>query len=224
MASMRNSFFLYIILLSACSFSPDKATILENSKFPPPSWSNINIGETSQQEMLKILETNPNVVEDSIIEIGRPWNIYDDTVDFTMYPNWLNQPATWVDTYIKDNIVVDMTFCGNLDTTLGDLVNKLGEPESVIVTRGGEVGGLVLGMIHPDNGVYYWYWTGSIPDDRRTDIYPEIKIGCLGYFDPGLYDVMLEAGLFSQGEFSGEDTLKIMYHWAGYGSIEEKYP
>jgi len=39
-----------------------------------------------------------------------------------------------------------------------------------------------------------------------------------------LYEKMLEAKFFSSGSYNAEETLKVMYPWDGYGSLDEKYP
>ena len=131
--------------------------------------------------------------------------------------------VTQADIYFIDNVVNDMSICRQLRTNIGEIVNAVGEPESII-TGGAMTGGKDVILIWSENGLSVSYNTNEIPENQRAEIGPEIEIICLDLFDPDLYYEMTDAGFFSMGYYNAEETLKAMYPWNGYGNLNEKYP
>ena len=70
----------------------------------------------------------------------------------------------------------------------------------------------------PTKGVKFEFYS------KAGELEPETVIDNIMFFNPVHYEKLLDAGMFSMGEFNASDTKKIMYPWKGYGNIDELYP
>ena len=120
---------------------------------------------------------------------------------------------------ISNNTLSDLIIFGEINTSMGQLEEEIGEPEYII--SGNNVGGgRTVILIDSQSGISYWY----ITELNNLEVAPDTLIDCLGIFDPSLYKEMLDAGFFSNGDYNAEETLKVWYPWNGYGNLDEKYP
>jgi hypothetical protein len=155
--------------------------------------------------------------------------IYDGVITYDIESGWLfnRRLDVWAQAFwTSDTVIKYVDICGDedqIDTTIGDLIEKSGEPE-FIISGGNHLGGKDVILIHPKKGVSYWYQTNSLPVDRQAEISADIQIRCLGLFDPTMYSAMMDAGLFSMGFYNAEETMRVMYSWEGYGNLAQKYP
>ncbi len=221
---MRRLLVLLLISVVGCTWLSPGASVLELSSCEPPCWNGITPGVTSKQETLDILSQLPIVEQDSLVVVGRPWQLFDDTLRFSLSPPGFlsRRPAVYGEAEILDGRVAELTLCGQLRITFGDVVGRTGPPNIIITVSGGEQGGLIVTALNPSLGLEYGYGTNYVPTDLRSELSPEIELSCLTYFDPALYDQMLDAGLFANGY--APLPRMLLQPWAGYGSLDELYP
>jgi hypothetical protein len=186
-----------------------------------PCWNGIVAGQTTEGDLLKILENLPDIDPETIRATNQAWNIFDNQIYFSFHQGWTfsQRPNLKGEASIKNNTVSDFIICGDVHTTMGELVEQIGEPESII-SGNNFYGGRTVILVHSQKGVEFWYTT----ELDQLEITPDIQISCLKIFDPLLYEEMLEAKLFSNGYYNAEETLRVMYSWDGYGNLDEKYP
>jgi hypothetical protein len=175
--------------------------------------------------MLDILTKIPAIDQDSITIVGKPWDIFDDSVYFNLYPDRLigGYPLVSVQTSILNNKVVEMSFCGELGVTIGQIIDRTGEPNYVINVHGGEPGGLNIKLLNTEKGIETSYSTIKVPEILKANVDPRINIECLSYFFPDLWQNSQFIGLFAKAPI-GSDPFQALRQWKGYGNIEEKYP
>jgi hypothetical protein len=213
------------LILASCTILGEQPSVLDDSNCEAPCWNGIVVGVTTSEEMLAILKELPIVDQDSIAVAISPWKIYDGKIIFFLYPSPIlkNRHEAYVQSNILKGKVSDIGFCGNLGTSFGNVVEKIGEPKSIIIL-GSPSGGSFVNAVNEDIGVQFTYDTADIPRQLRAKIAPEIPIKCLVYFAPEFYDLMLEAAQFSAGHLNAEQTLNAMRPWNGYGDLEQYMP
>jgi len=218
---MKKLVLLICLFIVACGKSSDEMSVLDKSSCKLPCWNGVVAGQTTEDDLLKILANLPDVDPETIRTTNQAWNIFDDQFYFSFRRSWaLNQsPKLRGEGSIKNNTVSDLILCGGINTSISELVEQIGEPE-YIISGNNFYGGRTVILTHPSKGVSYWYTT----ELDRFEITPDTQIGCLGIFDPLLYEEMLEAKFFSAGYYNAEETLKVQYLWDGYGNLDEKYP
>jgi hypothetical protein len=219
---MKKLILLAFLFVVACGTSSDESSILDKSSCNLPCWNNIVAGQTTEAELLKILENLPDIDQKSIQNENRsPESIFGNKILFSFHQGWtLNQrPKIEGESRISNNTVSDLIICGEIKTSIGELVEVVGEPENII-SGDNFYGGRTVILTNPQNGVSYWYTT----ELNNLEITPDTQIDCLKIFDPLLYEEMLEAKFFSNGYYNAEETLKVWYPWNGYGNLDEKYP
>jgi hypothetical protein len=121
-----------------------------------------------------------------------------------------------------DNVVVMIGFFGDLDIEFGEAVESLGEPESLIVFQ---IGGpapifgttthTIVYAVTPTVGLSIGLDTIS----WRGEIKPKMQTGMIYYFDPDMYNTLLEVGMFSKGYLDTAGTIDITQPWTGFGSV-----
>ena len=218
---MRRINLLIILLLMSCTTLGTPPSILDDSSCDAPCWNGITVGVTTGEEMLAILRELPNV--DQNIATLSPWLIYDDGLNFYLYPNGFHKHNVVVESRFIENKVAEISFCGDPGVSFGDVVEKIGEPKNIIVL-GSPSGGSFFTAINKDIGFQLMYDTANIPKNLKEEIAPEIPIKCLIYFAPEFYDETLEAGMIGLGRLNAEQTLKMMRPWIGYGDLDQYIP
>jgi hypothetical protein len=214
---------LLFCFLSACSTSQE-IIILDSVNLDQNSWNGITLGESTTKEFLDMLNSNDQVLKDSIVNTDQSWLIFDEKIWFDMFKKPFGNPQIYGVAGIIQGRIATIDFCGQVNDTIGSIITVGGKPSNIIITEGGEVGGYIVGLVHKNSGLYYWYHTAYLAPHLEPSIADEIEVECVSIFDPNIYDDLLHAGLFSQSYFSGPETEKIMYSWEGYGEIDEKYP
>jgi hypothetical protein len=217
---------LMILLAASCAPSANnQISILEKSNCDLPCWNNIKVGQTTQDEILQFLETSSDIDQKSIQIDNHPWTIFDSQIFFSFDQGGLLEqyPDIQVDISFSNHIVSELIVCGELYTTIGDIVEQIGEPESIISGDNLDGNRDVI-LINSTAGISYWYTTDKSLGKAQYEMSPETNFECLNLFEPTLYEEMMEVGLFSMGHYNAEETLRVMYLWDGYGSVDEKYP
>jgi hypothetical protein len=219
---MKKLSLLILLFITACASSVEKKTILDMSNCILPCWNGIIAGETTEDELLNILEDLPDIDQQTIKVTNESWNMFDNQIYFSFRQNWtLNQkPKLRGNIYLKNNTVSKLALCGEIGTTIGDIVKQAGEPENII-SGNNFYGGRTVILTNPSMGISFSYTTTDLD---KLEVTADSPISCLEIFDPLLYEDMLEATFFSNGYYNAEETLKVQYPWNGYGNLDEKYP
>jgi hypothetical protein len=95
-----------------------------------------------------------------------------------------------------------------------------GEPEWVLAMYFDDY---YLTFFNASKGIAYSYDAYPLKKSIREEISPEISINEFNFFDPNVFDYLLERGIFTSGIFTKEETLELMVPWNGYGNIKEIY-
>lgn len=177
-----------------------------------PCWNGITPGVTPVEDAVEILKSTEGVGADNV-------NIFYQSVEITFYL-FLETPG--IDKKVRGEIfsdgktVKELWLYNNLGVTFGDVFQEIGEPEYVI-SMPFIAGGDTINVIYANVGV-------SIEPSQDTEVIEsKTEILTLRMFNPFDYEQLLENGSLSEGGYSTEETLKIMYPWKGYGNVEELY-
>lgn len=218
---MKKLLLLICLFVVACGNTPNEISILDRSTCKFPCWNDVVVGQTTEDEFLEVLANLPDIDSESIRNNNQTLDIFDHQITFSFRQGWSfdQQPKLRGYAYIKDDIIRVLLFCGEINTTMGALVEAVGEPEYII--SGNDIGGgRTIILIDSQNGVDYSYTT----ELNNLEITADTQIDCVQSFDPSLYEEMLEAKIFSSGYYNAEETRKVWYPWDGYGNLDEKYP
>jgi hypothetical protein len=223
--NMKKIFLFVLLFVSACSTNTGDDSILRKSSCKLPCWNNTIVGQTTADEFTQFLETSDDINKKSIQVDDQPWQIFDSSVFFSFEQGSLLNPKPRMqgNGRISNNVIGQLLICGELNTTMGNIVEQIGKPEYIISGNNLDGNRNVI-LINPTLGVAYWYTTDKSLGNSQYEISSETKVECLDLFEPSLYEEMMEAGLFSMGHYNAEETLRVMYPWEGYGNLNEKYP
>ena len=222
---MQKICLLLLLLISACTIPPDTSSILDKSSCTLPCWNDIVAGQTTEDNLLQILEHLPDVDQESIQNANQAWRIFDNQIFFSFHQSWTlsQRPKLRGYAYTTNSVLSELIICGDTKTSIGAIAKQVGEPENII-SGDNVTGDRTVILINSQKGLAYWYSTDPKLNEMQYEIGPETKVGCLDLFDPDLYQEMLEAKAFSNGYYNAEETLRVMYPWDGYGNLDEKYP
>ncbi len=218
---MKKFVLLICLFIVACQSTSNEMSILDKSTCKLPCWNGVFAGQTTEDELLNILENLPDIDPETIRNTNQAWNIFDDQIYFSFRQGWTfsQRPKLRGEAYITNKRVSELTLCGGINTSMGTLIEVLGKPDHVI-SGNNFYGGRTVILIDSQNGISYWYTT----DLDQLEIAPDTSIDCINLFDLSLYETMLDAKFFSNGYYNAEQTKKVWYLWDGYGNLDEKYP
>lgn len=220
---------LTVLVISACNLKLDTSWFT-SSPCEAPCWYNIIPGETSKEDVVQILQNIPGINPDSIGNRGSPIKIFDDYFFF----KWNDHVEGEI--WILDNRVSEIILTPkvngyspkySLGLTVGEIIEKYGEPDYVLRVRQLGPGPLPISdamhtfivLINADRGIVIEYDTYYLPEKVRNLISSDIKISYLKYFYPDDFDRLLETGAFSFF-----DTTVKLQPWHGYGEYPEEDP
>ena len=205
------------ILMVACSNVRSSVSILDNPKCELPCWNGITPGQTTQPEVLKIIEGVDGLDAEKTNVLNGPWQIFNKQVWFYLYTD---SPLTRVPTdgavYFIEDKVAALLLQRNIGRSFGDLIDIVGQPESIVSMPFVDGGTVVLAIL-PTKGVMFEFYAKS------DQLQPDTQIDKVMLFDALRYEELLNAKMFSLGHYDANNTRSIMYQWKGYGSIEELY-
>jgi len=207
--------FLLIVslFLIGCAVRDEQATLLETN-CALPCWNGIVPGETSKEDVLKILATLENVDKKSIreVEFG---GAYAERLMFNMNTGVLFRPQ-YVTLSFKENRVGSIGFWGDLNLTLGQMVELTGQPEWV--DRWWDRVGYEFELLNPKQGVTF----GMIVEEGQ-EITEKDRITGVELFSPDEFQLLVDSHMIApRGSFV--ELMRKVTPWTGYGNIDEKYP
>jgi hypothetical protein len=217
---MKKMILLFLLFAAACGPSTESPSILDRSSCDLPCWNGIIVGKTTEEDALKIIKNLPDVNRESIRQ-QKSIPVFENWIRFSFgYRHPLSgRSKLRGDIFTTHGIVSDLTICGDIKTSIGRLVEAIGEPEHLI---SGNIipGGRSVTLIDSQDGISYGYTT----DLDHLEITRDTPLDCIDIFDVSFYDEMLEAGLFSGGGYDAAETQRAWYAWDRYGNLDEKYP
>ncbi len=220
---MRNSFWKIIVtiavisIVSGCQAQPpiSKPSVLDNPLCAPPCWQNITPGLTTRQEALDIIKGYRYLQQGSLHDYAAPWQGFNDLIQTRLQLDPLT--VVYFDIYLLDDKVADMSFQADWTLTLDQAITKLGEPTDILVAQA--QGEQYVELILPTKGIAFGYSTVARPSWWHSRIEPDIRVNSIDFYSSEAYQPMLDAGSFSFGLLSTEETLRRMQPWNGYGDL-----
>jgi len=189
---------ILLFLLEACQKDGEKI-ILENPCLPP-CWRNITPGKTEQEELVKILESMPDINKKTVHVLGS-WNNFDSVVEATL----ISKPI--INFYIQDGKVVLIFISGKLGLTYFEAMEHFGDPDVITAARTlgpsriliGDSPLLYISAMIPEIGIGFGFDTRDILMKSDEEIKPDSKITEFYYYDPEYFETLLDRGLFTMG-------------------------
>ncbi len=196
------------LLISGCIHQNKRANVFEDPVCTPPCWENITPGITKKTEALTILSKIKSINQ-PINDPNKSSSGFDDLIRFTFN----NNPDKAGFLYILDDKVVMIGFYLFLNLTIQQAIDLLGEPQSLLGIRSGEIYSVTL--INDQKGFAY---NSNLPD-RATKINPKNQIYSLILFDPKIYPMLLKTGILSRDQMNTEATIKNIRPWEGFVNL-----
>jgi hypothetical protein len=213
---MKKLIIILLLFIPSCYYSNYGERTLYQSTCQSPCWNGITPGSTTEQEMLKIVKALPEVNQKTFYENIKPTSVSDKEFLFYLYPSLFKQDSGQIvmRIFIKDNVVVSMSFEGNLNLSLDDVFRKFGEPTEVITSfASGDVIGLSANILNKATGYRVFVDKRFEEDDLLK---PEIKIGSIEFFQPNSFIGYKHTGFVQK--------YQTIYPWRGFGDIYQLYP
>lgn len=208
--------FLFVFTV-ACSMLSPKTSILDNPKCELPCWNNIILGETAYPDALQIISDIDGVDPSKTNDQNAPWQIFSQQIWFYLYTDTSFSGAqTDVALYFVDNKAAMMLINRNIERTYAELIEIAGEPKFISSVY--HPAGTSIIAINPSKGIAFEFKA------KKDTFNQDTQIDILMLFDPAQYQNLLKDGMFSWREYKGEEAVKILYPWKGYGSVDDLYP
>jgi len=158
--TVKRLILLIILLTTACDVAPDKQSILDKSSCALPCWNEIIPGRTTETEFLEILQNLPGIDTDAIQIQKRQGGIFDKLIFFFFRQGWTlsQRPKLHGQASIINNTVSTFSICGEINTSMDQIVEEIGEPENVI-SGDNIAGGRTVFLINSQQGISYSFTT-----------------------------------------------------------------
>ena len=208
--AMKKILILFLCGLFLVSCEPKPPSIFTNLICEPPCWENITPGVTTKNDALTTLSKISAI--DQPIHHTQPVPGFDEEIGFTLYKD-INKLGS-ID-ILKDRVSRIGFGYNRMGITLQDAIRLFGMPESILIVHVGEIYSVTF--VDPQKGIEFGYYFRN----NATEILPKDGIMGIAFFDPKQYQLFLNTGFFSYGQMGGDETIKRMRPWKGYGSISQ---
>jgi len=214
---MKKLFVVFLLFIVSCSAIGSKTSILDNQKCELPCWNNIIPGETTYSSALQIIQKLDFVDPSKTNDLHGPWKIFSQHIEFVLKTD-SSSKNVYIGgvAYCINNKVAMLLLTRNIEKTFSELSEMTSVPEFVVSVP--YPNGPSIIAINPSKGVAFGFVA------RSGDLKPDTRIETVMLFDIAQYQNLLEAGMFSWSEYNGDETMKVVYSWKGYGSVEKLYP
>jgi hypothetical protein len=221
--------FLALFVSAGCQLFTPKPSLLDDLACPPPCWQNIVPGISTKQDALSTLAQLAFIDQKSIYAYdpklvppkGTPIQVYDEIIDSEIA--FEDQFYSLLNIYmLKDKVSVISFQLRNDDITLSEAINKLGEPEYIVISPYRDQ--LVFGFVSPSVGVAFVYSTLGLSKKALFEVYPDARLESIYFFDPKTYEQFLESRFLTFNQRNSDETRANLVPWKGYGEIKELYP
>jgi hypothetical protein len=200
-------------------------SIFQNLTCVPPCWQNIEPGKSSEQDVISYLKNIPDIDPNSIINRGEPWAIFDNVIYFSIHNEAVDGAVFLLNNKVAMIEFSERDFGKNLNMTIGEAIDEFGDPQYILnIQISFELTMNTIIAIQAQKGIIVSSDVGYINWESKTELSPKSEIKSISFFDPNIYDRLLDSQLISMLELDRADTLKNLVPWNGYGRIYTLYP
>ncbi len=210
-------FLNWIILLMITSCVKGYSTVLKDTSCNHPCWMNIHPGVTTVDDAIQILEDTADV------HFPQSFSETDFQSEDGHF-SWLFSRKvieTSGSIHFQDDLVTKIEFVTE-KIQLGDLVEKLGDPDEFLAVSGwAETKWLNVYLLYPSNGVIITYFNPNIirTSKGKFDLTEDLKVFSILYFDPEIFDDVLIADVLNRSIGDNESLINNIQDWQGFGQI-----
>jgi hypothetical protein len=187
----------------------------------PPTWNGLTPGETTFSDADRLIQ--------SMDGLDMPETLYDSNGlgQFNKVYYLRYQSSKEVVIYFIDDVVALIDFWEINHVPIKDVITTFGSPESItfLYALGSEFSFLpsqsiypVFYILYPSKGII----AGGGLFHGEQNLKPTLRISEFSYFDPKLYETLLDAGMLVT--FINNDKSNIHFQWRGYGELKSTYP
>jgi hypothetical protein len=207
---------LVVLAMTSCSKKP---SLFKDLSCEPPCWQGMTPGETTKINFGKFLNDSPIVENESIFE-RVSYGIFQTETGFTL------TSGAEGGAFFIDYVLSDLYFSDHIGMTLQDAVEFYGEPKFLLVYLGwcnpvpftfGDPQCMQINAFNPDIGIEYGFQTSKIVNIKIDE---NVNLTHIEFFDPKMYEVMLEEGVFAGLE--KDVFIEHIKPWTGYGELQDK--
>jgi hypothetical protein len=200
-------------ILAGCQAK--KSILLEDTLCEPPCWQNIQPGVSSSEYALRALRETPFLASTPSVA---PIQI-DDVRSYDSWTFQENIRETSGRITFFNNRVAYIRFHVNNNLRINEMITYYGEPELFSAISGwNDSRWLEVGWIYPTRGVLITHFDHNWrPRGNYASITPDLPVYDVYYFDPNLFDTLVETVFFSTAK--QEVIKKSIQPWAGYGLV-----
>lgn len=197
-----------------------KVSLVLDSTCEFPCWNDIQMGKTSESDLLKIIKNVHSVAPENTFttyeKIFQKDSVSDKVINFATKRNWYGVDSTGRAWILNDKVVVLLFGDQNTNLTLAKSIEKFGAPDLVyanFLPQGDTTPLVDILIIFKGKGIAVGFSQSTIDDN----ITPDQHITSVTIFDVSLYPEILDHG------WLGLMVNTKLYPWKGYGTIKDKY-
>lgn len=145
---------ILVMLLSSCSKTKSFSEVLFESDCELPCWQGLQPGISKEQDFQKWFINNTKIVYESLSLITNRGEF--NSIIVYQYKDY----DVGANMYYKDNVLYALWFSGQTNISIKTLIQKLGEPENIIIVhvmREGDILVDEVNLIFPQKGVIATY-------------------------------------------------------------------
>jgi hypothetical protein len=221
--NLKNIFLIFIIIcITACN--PNPSEFINGMKCSNPCWQGIMPGKTTLDEAIEIVRGLPEIDKDSISQ-NKSFRFDGEILGVKL----LNSKEYRVELLFINQINVNIVFYFDKnDFSLENVVNKIGEPETVeaIGMRGDpfpfftaliNYPDLGICLYHENNSISFVLWSMLFQFPETYNFKTSLNIRELYMVDPSIPDSQYQYGCLWGSSYpeAGESTR--FQAWHGYG-------
>src|SRR6266496_4654948 len=183
------------LVLAGCKAFQNQSNAFENPVCAPPCWESITPGTTTKEDASEILS---KISEDQVtVKLNNPSAETDSEIRFSSK----NIDGSVV--FIGDTVSL-IPLTQKFNVSLQSAIEIFGEPESVLVYRGGEYIGVTF--YKPQTGIAFSYTSSAQkrspswaqpPDWIYSEIKPEAQVNFVTFFIPNQEKPLLDYRVLS---------------------------
>ena len=197
---------LFFVLVSC---TPHNSAIMVDTQCDPPCWQDINPGVTTKEQALQIIPNTLGYKADSISEARK------NSRNFPQQVCWGFQENGNACALIRDNTVQVLDFLTN-EATIEEAFEKFGDPDHLYLgAASGDAFCTYTEMIYSEKGVSLFITGNSWLFFCKKSLTSRSSINSITYFDPAVYELLLDEGFFGNPEQKDFGLLK----WTGLESL-----
>lgn len=207
------SFLLASVLLAGCQAK--KSVLLEDTLCEPPCWQNIQPGVSSSEDALNtlrettLLASTPSAVPRKIddVQSDSSWVFIDSLSEGSGRITYFNDRVAYIQFDVNNNL------------RIGKMIDFYGKPELVsAISSWYDSKWLRVCWIYPSQGVLITHFDHNWrPEGNYASITPDLPVYEVYYFDPELYDTLVETVFFQLTK--QEVVQESIRPWVDYGLV-----